>query len=61
MDLQDNQANFTGETEMTLLASASSFLGTLWFIGLIAVGSFAAGMVFKNAVLKIVTGGKHQP
>ena len=46
---------------MTLLASASSFLGTIWFIGLVAVGSFAAGMMFKNAVLKAVTGGKYQP
>jgi len=46
---------------MIFLASASSFLGTLWFIGLACVGSFAAGMVFKNAVLKVVTGGKYQP
>jgi hypothetical protein len=46
---------------MTILADASSFFGTVWFVGLVAVASFGAGMVFKNAFLRLVTGGKYTP
>jgi hypothetical protein len=43
---------------MTTLASLSSFLGTFWFILLVAVGSFGAGMVFKAPFLRLISGGK---
>ena len=43
---------------MITLASFSSFLGTTWFIGLVAVGSFFAGMFFKDWFLKLLTRGK---
>jgi|TARA_R100000084_G_C4633839_1_gene139899 hypothetical protein len=43
---------------MTTLASFSGFLGTFWFILLVAVGSFGAGMVFKAPFLRLISGGK---
>jgi hypothetical protein len=59
MDLQDRATNPFGEKEqMTTLASLSSFLGTFWFILLVAVGSFGAGMVFKAPFLRLISGGK---
>lgn len=39
-------------------ASISSFFGTAWFMGLVAVGGFAAGMVFKDWFLKLVSRNK---
>tara|TARA_R100000654_G_scaffold64315_1_gene91850 strand:- start:13126 stop:13257 length:132 start_codon:yes stop_codon:yes gene_type:complete len=43
---------------MTTLATFSSFLGTVWFIALACVASFAAGMIFKDWVLKLFNRGK---
>lgn len=37
----------------------SAFLGTIWFIGLVGVAGFVAGMMFKKPFLKLVTGGKY--
>ena len=48
------------EIEMITLASFSGFLGTVWFMALLAVGGFVAGVVFKNQFLKLITGGKFQ-
>tara|TARA_R100000458_G_scaffold45232_1_gene43431 strand:- start:3549 stop:3689 length:141 start_codon:yes stop_codon:yes gene_type:complete len=45
---------------MTILADASSFFGTVWFMALLCVGSFGAGVVFKDHFLKLVTGGRWQ-
>ena len=45
---------------MITLATFSSFLGTFWFVLLVAVSSFGAGMVFKTPFLKMITGGKWQ-
>jgi hypothetical protein len=42
------------------LASFSGFLGTVWFMVLLAAASFGAGVVFKNQFLKLITGGKFQ-
>lgn len=59
MDIQASAANSHGEkVKMITLASAASFLGTVWFIALVGVSSFGAGMVFKDAVLRIITRGK---
>lgn len=44
---------------MTTLASMSGFFGTVWFVALIGVLSFGAGMMFKTAFLKLITGGKY--
>jgi|TARA_R100001015_G_C4634354_1_gene200714 hypothetical protein len=44
---------------MIHLASFSSFLGTFWFMVLLSVGSFGAGIVFKTPFLKLITGGKY--
>tara|TARA_X000001388_G_scaffold71978_1_gene62224 strand:+ start:364 stop:504 length:141 start_codon:yes stop_codon:yes gene_type:complete len=44
---------------MITLASFSSFLGTFWFMLLLAGVSFGAGIVFKKAFLKLITGGKY--
>lgn len=44
---------------MITLASMSGFFGTVWFVALIGVVSFAAGMTFKTAFLKLMTGGKY--
>jgi len=41
------------------LASLSGFLGTIWFMALVAAGGFVAGMMFKKPFLKLVTGGKY--
>ena len=43
---------------MITVASAASFFGTVWFIALVGVVSFGAGMVFKDAVLKMITRGR---
>ncbi len=43
---------------MTTLASFSSFLGTTWFIALVGVGGFVAGMLFKDWFLKLLNRGK---
>tara|TARA_X000001388_G_C2169609_1_gene99277 strand:+ start:407 stop:547 length:141 start_codon:yes stop_codon:yes gene_type:complete len=44
---------------MITLASFSSFLGTFWFMLLLAGASFGAGIVFKTPFLKLITGGKY--
>lgn len=44
---------------MITLASMSGFFGTVWFVALIGAVSFGAGMIFKTAFLKLVTGGKY--
>ncbi len=46
---------------MTTLATISGFFGTVWFIVLVGVLSFGAGMAFKSAFLKLITGGKYSP
>ena len=40
------------------LASMSSFIGTFWFMALLSVASFAAGVIFKDWFLNVVTGGR---
>ncbi len=45
---------------ITSLASFSGFLGTVWFILLVAVSGFGAGVIFKTPFLKLITGGKYQ-
>jgi hypothetical protein len=45
---------------MITLASFSSFLGTTWFMMLLCVASFGAGVVFKDQFLKLITGGRWQ-
>jgi len=45
---------------MTTLASMSGFFGTVWFMVLMCVASFGAGVVFKDKFLKLITGGKYQ-
>ena len=42
------------------LASLSGFLGTIWFMALVAAGGFVAGMMFKKPFLKLVSGGKYE-
>lgn len=37
----------------------SAFLGTIWFVALVAAGSFVAGMMFKTPFLKMITGGRY--
>ena len=60
LDVQDREANPIGEKiSMTSLASMSGFFGTVWFVALIGVLSFGAGMMFKTAFLKLITGGKY--
>jgi len=44
---------------MSTLATLSSFFGTVWFVALVGVAGFAAGMAFKDPFLKLVTGGKY--
>lgn len=39
---------------MNTLATVSSFLGTAWFMGLVAVAGFVAGMCFKNWFMKLI-------
>jgi len=62
MDVQDCAPNPIGEKNkmITTLASLSGFLGTVWFVLLVAVGGFGAGVVFKTPFLKLITGGKYQ-
>jgi hypothetical protein len=36
----------------------SAFLGTIWFIALVGVASFIAGMVFKKPFMKLISCGK---
>tara|TARA_R100000458_G_C8275567_1_gene250680 strand:- start:3583 stop:3723 length:141 start_codon:yes stop_codon:yes gene_type:complete len=45
---------------MTTLASMSGFFGTIWFMALMCVASFGAGVIFKDHFLKMVTGGRWQ-
>jgi len=45
---------------MTTLASMSGFFGTIWFIALVGILGFGAGMMFKKAFLKLITGGKYE-
>jgi hypothetical protein len=45
---------------MITIASISSFFGTVWFMALLCVASFGAGVVFKDQFLKIITGGRWQ-
>ena len=45
---------------MITLSTLSSFFGTVWFVALVGVAGFAAGMAFKTPFLKIVTGGKYE-
>ena len=42
------------------IALATGFLGSVWGIVLIAVGSFLAWVMFKDWFLKLITGGKYQ-
>ena len=44
---------------MITLATLSSFFGTVWFVALVGVAGFAAGMMFKTPFLTVVTGGKY--
>ena len=44
---------------MIHLASFSGFLGTIWFMMLLSIASFGAGVVFKGPFLKLVTRGKY--
>ena len=44
---------------MIHLASFSGFLGTFWFMMLLSIASFGAGIVFKTPFLKMITGGKY--
>jgi hypothetical protein len=38
----------------------SAFLGTVWFMVLMAAGGFVAGMMFKKPFLKLITGGRYE-
>ena len=61
LDVQDCQTNSVGEkVKMTTLASMSGFFGTIWFMALMCVASFGAGVIFKDHFLKMVTGGRWQ-
>ena len=60
MDVPCGDSNPNGEKEVITLASFSGFLGTVWFMVLLAAASFGAGVVFKNQFLKLITGGKYQ-
>lgn len=44
---------------MITLASFSGFLGTVWFMALLACASFGAGVVFKGPFLRLLTRGKY--
>ena len=44
---------------MVTLASLSEFLGTTWFVALVGVAGFTAGLIFKAPFLKLVTAGKY--
>lgn len=44
---------------MITISMLSSFFGTVWFVALIGVAGFAAGMIFKTPFLKLMTGGKY--
>jgi len=44
---------------MITLSTLSGFFGTVWFVALIGVLGFGAGMMFKSAFLKLITGGKN--
>ena len=60
MDVQNCEANSSGEEDkMSTLATLSSFFGTVWFVALVGVAGFAAGLAFKDPFLKLVTGGKY--
>tara|TARA_R100001082_G_C4362878_1_gene160276 strand:+ start:1518 stop:1655 length:138 start_codon:yes stop_codon:yes gene_type:complete len=37
---------------------ATGFFGTVWGMSLLTVGSFLAGVMFRDWFLKIITGGK---
>ena len=54
LDLQVDPTNSCGEEE-----SMSAFLGTVWFMLLLAAASFCAGMIFKTPFLKLITKGKY--
>ena len=61
VDVPRSDTNPYGEEiEMITLASFSGFLGTVWFMALLAVGGFVAGVVFKNQFLKLITGGSYR-
>lgn len=60
MDVPCGYTNPNGEEEVITLASFSGFLGTIWFMIILAAASFGAGVVFKNQFLKLVTGKKSQ-
>tara|TARA_R110000824_G_scaffold332855_2_gene519446 strand:+ start:193 stop:333 length:141 start_codon:yes stop_codon:yes gene_type:complete len=44
---------------MITLATFSGFLGTFWFMVLLAAAGFGAGVVFKRPFLKLLTGGRY--
>lgn len=44
---------------MSTLASFEGFLGTVWFMVILCVASFGAGVVFKTPFLKLLTRGKY--
>ena len=54
VDIQDRVAN-TERKEIKM----SAFLGTVWFMALVAAGGFVAGMMFKKPFLKLITGGRY--
>ena len=41
-----------------IIATVSGFFGTAWFMALVAVGGFVAGMCFKDWFLKLISRGK---
>ena len=60
LDVENRPADPEGAQAMIpTLASLSGFLGTIWFMALVAAGGFVAGMMFKKPFLKLVTGGKY--
>ena len=52
MDLPIGQADSSGKRKQEMLADMSSFLGTTWFVILIGVVSFMAGVVLCPKVRK---------
>ena len=55
MDVPCGNTNPNGEEEVITLASFSGFLGTVWFMLLLAGVSFCAGMAFKEQVISFFT------
>jgi hypothetical protein len=61
LDVENRSTDLEGtQTMIPTLASLSGFLGTIWFMALVAAGGFVAGMMFKRPFLKLITGGKYE-